>query len=100
MRALLPVALAGSGCVAFWVAAHVDAVGDVQRHGVQVGVNVGFGYAGEHSAVVASVGADTGTAPAFGVHDTFDYIHLPSRRVGWRAGFGGTASIFGDPSVF
>jgi len=96
---LVVVLLGGTGCMAFSVRAHVDAVSDVEHHGVQAGLNVGFGYAGEKNAIVASVGADTGTAPTFGVHDTIDYVHLPEHRLGWRAGFGGTVSIIGDPSL-
>ena len=99
--ALLPLALtvACSGCIAFSARAHVDAVSDIEHHGVQVGINVGFGYAGEKNAIIASVGADTGTAPKFGVHDTIDYVRLPEKRIGWRAGFGGTVGIVGDPSI-
>ncbi|HTL36641.1 MAG TPA: hypothetical protein VL326_26085 [Kofleriaceae bacterium] len=99
MRWLAVLVLGCTGCVAFSVRAHVDAVSDVERHGVQAGLNVGFGYAGEKSAILASVGADTGTAPTFGVHDTIDYVHMPEHRLGWRAGFGGTVSIIGDPSI-
>jgi hypothetical protein len=101
MRFIVVVAcLATSGCIAVSARAHVDAVSDVEHHGVQLGINVGFGYAGKKSAVVASLGVDTGTAPTLGVHDTFDYVRLPERRVGWRAGFGGTGSIIGDPTLF
>jgi hypothetical protein len=99
MRFVALVWLVCSGCIAFSVRGHVDVVSDVEHHGVQAGVNVGFGYAGEKSAVVASVGADSGTAPTLGVHDSIDYIHLPKNRVGWRAGVGGTVSILGDPSI-
>ena len=91
--------LASSGCVAVSARAHVDAVSDVEHHGIQAGINVGFGYAGKKSAVVASIGADTGNAPTLGIHDTFDYVRLPERRVGWRAGFGGTAGLIGDPTL-
>ncbi|NVB80442.1 MAG: hypothetical protein HOV81_18765 [Kofleriaceae bacterium] len=78
--------------------AHVDAVTDFQRHGVQAGVNVGFGYAGKKGAVIGSLGVDSGTAPTLGIHDTIDYVHMPEREVGWRAGFGGTAALIGEPS--
>lgn len=94
------VALASSaGCIAVSARAHVDAVTDFQRHGVVAGVNVGFGYAGTRSAVVASLGVDSGTAPTLGIHDTIDYVRLPERDVGWRAGFGGTVGLIGEPSL-
>lgn len=97
---LVVVALASSsGCIAVSARAHVDAVTDFQRHGVVAGVNVGFGYAGKKSAVLASIGVDSGTAPTLGLHDTFDYVRLPERKVGWRAGVGGTAALIGEPSL-
>ena len=92
--ALLPA----SGCIALSARAHVDVVSDVQTHGVQAGVDVGFGYAGKRSAVVGNLGVDTGT-PALGIRDTIDYVRMPERRVGWRAGVGGTAGVIGDPTV-
>lgn len=102
MRSAVPVlalCLAASGCIAVSARAHVDAVTDFERHGVQAGVNVGFGYAGKQSAVLGSLGVDTGTAPALGIHDTIDYVRIPRSEVGWRAGFGGTAALIGNPTM-
>lgn len=100
MKVAVALALASSGCIAVSARAHVDAVTDFQRHGVVAGVNVGFGYAGKRSAVLASLGVDSGTAPTLGIHDTFDYVRLPERTVGWRAGFGGTVGLIGAPTLF
>jgi len=60
------------------------------------GVNVGFGYAGEHSAVLANLGVDS-VEPALGLHGSFDYVSLSEHP--WRAGYGGTAGIIGNPSI-
>jgi hypothetical protein len=90
--------LASSGCIALSARAHVDAVTDFQRPGIQVGINVGMGYAGKTTAMVASLGVDSGTAPTLGIHDTFDYIHLPGPDLGWRVGFGTTVALVGEPT--
>lgn len=95
MRLLL-LPLLCSGCIALSARAHVDVVSDVQHHGVMAGVNVGFGYAGEHSAVVANLGVDT-IQPTLGIHDTIDYVNLSEHP--WRVGVGGTGAIIGQPSI-
>jgi hypothetical protein len=93
---LLALLCSVSGCFAVSARAHVDVVSDVQHHGVMAGVNVGFGYAGEHSAVLANLGVDS-IQPALGLHGSFDYVSLSDHP--WRAGYGGTAGIIGEPSI-
>lgn len=99
--AVLTAALASAGCIAVSARAHVAAVTDLDRHGVQAGVNLGLGYAMERTAVVASTGIETGNAPALGLHSTIDVVRLPDdvdERFAWRAGFGTAHALIGEPT--
>jgi hypothetical protein len=93
----LVLALTCSGCIAMSARAHVDAVSDIEHHGVQAGVDLGFGYAFKHSAIVATGGITTGT-PTLGVHDAVDYVVLDD-TLGYRVGFGGVFNAVGEPAL-
>jgi hypothetical protein len=90
-----------SGCIAASVKAHTGVVADEYGRGVQAGVTVGFGYAGERSAVLESIGFAGGNAPKAGLDVGFDYVHLPAHgdeKLGFRVGFGGIPIAYGDPA--
>jgi hypothetical protein len=96
------VSLACSGCIALSARAHVGAVASELGSGVQGGVTLGSGLpVTERSAVTASIGVATGTAPKLGIIDTVDYVHLPERdapmKIAWRAGLGFEYAFVGAP---
>lgn len=99
-------AIAGSGCLALSARVHADVVADAERnHATQVALELGFGYAHEglRSATTGSLGIATGSEPV-AVRSAIDHIRLPGDTeigaLGWRLGFGGSAAMIGDLSVF
>lgn len=103
MRILFVVlALALSGCITVSARAHAGGVTSGVGSGVQVGVTLGLGLTvNKRTAVVESIGAASGTAPALGLIGAVDYIRLPKAdgdgALAWRAGVGAQWAFIGAP---